>query len=337
MVNQMGTEKLMARISQERWRRFVDEQRDVLVVYAILLGIVLLAYIFLPDFRGAGNFLNVLRQSVSLGIASVGQTLVILVGGIDLSVGATISLTNVYSSGFMANFTSPGLVVLMVIALLAVGLFIGFINANVVTRLKVAPFIATMGVGAIIQGLVLLYAKKPGGSITDAWAFFAAGRIGPIPFPVIFLAVLIAITWVLLNKTVWGQHLKATGGSELIARLSGVETRQVTTYAYMLCSLMAAVTGMYLASRMGAGDPRVGGLQYERFDLDTITAVLIGGTRLGGGKGGVIGTVAGVLIVSVLNNVFNLVGVNPYFQWIIKGSILLAAVAVYSVRQNGRD
>ena len=101
MVNQMGTKKLTARISQERWRRFVDEQRDVLVVYAILLGIVLLAYIFLPDFRGAGNFLNVLRQSVSLGIASVGQTLVILVGGIDLSVGATISLTNVYSSGFI--------------------------------------------------------------------------------------------------------------------------------------------------------------------------------------------------------------------------------------------
>jgi ribose transport system permease protein len=95
------------------------------------------------------------------------------------------------------------------------------------------------------------------------------------------------------------------------------------------------VTGLYLTSRMGAGDPRVGGLQFERFDLDSITAVLIGGTRLGGGKGGVVGTVAGVLIVSVLNNIFNLVGVNPYIQWIIKGSILLGAVAIYSVRQSG--
>jgi ribose transport system permease protein len=109
----------------------------------------------------------------------------------------------------------------------------------------------------------------------------------------------------------------------------------VTIYAYMFCSFMAAVTGLYLTSRMGAGDPRVGGLQFERFDLDSITAVLIGGTRLGGGKGGVVGTVAGVLIVSVLNNIFNLVGVNPYIQWIIKGSILLGAVAIYSVRQSG--
>jgi ribose transport system permease protein len=152
---------------------------------------------------------------------------------------------------------------------------------------------------------------------------------------VLFLLGLVLITWFLLSKTAWGRHVKATGGSEVIARLSGIRTQRVTVYAYMFCSLMAAVTGLYLTSRMGAGDPRVGGLQYERFDLDSITAVLIGGTRLGGGKGGVVGTVAGVLIVSVLNNIFNLVGVNPYIQWIIKGSILLSAVAIYSARQNG--
>jgi ribose transport system permease protein len=105
----------------------------------------------------------------------------------------------------------------------------------------------------------------------------------------------------------------------------------------MFCSLMAAITGLYLTSRRGAGDPRVGGLEYERFDLDSITAVLIGGTRLGGGKGSIVGTLAGVLIVSYLNNIFNLVGVNTYLQWIIKGLILLGAVAVYSVRRNGRS
>jgi len=145
------------------------------------------------------------------------------------------------------------------------------------------------------------------------------------------------VTWVLLSKTIWGRHIKATGGSETIARLSGVKTRRIITYAYMFCSLMAAATGLYITSRMGAGDPRVGGLQYERFDLDSITAVLIGGTRLGGGKGGVIGTVAGVLIVSVLNNIFNLMGVNPYLQWIIKGLILLGAVAIYSARKGSAN
>jgi ribose transport system permease protein len=315
--------------------RLWDEQRDVIIIYSILVGIALVAFIALPEFRMPRNLFNVLRQSVALGIVSVGQTVMILIGGIDLSVGATISLIDVYATGYMENNVAFVQVTLMVLALVALGLLIGFINANVVTRLKVAPFIATLGMGAILQGLVLLYVKRPGGDIAPGWEFFAEGMIGPVPFPVIFLLGLVAITWFLLSKTVWGRHVRATGGSEIIARLSGIRTHRVTIYAYMFCSLMATVTGLYLTSRMGAGDPRIGGLQYERFDLDSITAVLIGGTRLGGGKGGVIGTVAGVLIVSVLSNIFNLVGVNPYIQWIVKGSILLGAVAIYSVRQSG--
>lgn len=319
-----------------RLRRLWDEQRDVIIIYSILFGIALLAFIALPNFRSPRNIFNVLRQSVALGIASVGQTVMILIGGIDLSVGATISLVDIYAAGYMENHTALIQVLGMLVVLLSLGLLIGFINANVVTRLGVAPFIATLGMGALLQGFVLLYAKRPGGDIAPGWEFFSEGMIGPVPFPVIFLAILVAITWFLLNRTVWGRHVKATGGSELIARLSGIRTYRVTIYAYMFCSLMAAVTGLYLTSRMGAGDPRVGGLAFERFDLDSITAVLIGGTRLGGGKGGIAGTVAGVLIVAVLSNIFNLIGVNPFIQWIIKGSILLGAVAIYSARQNGQ-
>ena len=333
----MSVDVVAAPSKESGWRRVFDKHRDVVVIYAILLGIVLLAAAFLPDFRGVGNLVNILRQSVTLGIVSVGQTVAILIGGIDLSVGATISLIAVYATGFMARYTTLGMVVAMVVVLLSLGLLIGFINANVVTRLRVAPFIATLGMGAILQGMVLMYTKRPGGEIAPGWEFLAEGMIGPIPFPVLFLAVLVAVTWVLLSKTIWGRHIKATGGSETIARLSGVKTRRIITYAYMFCSLMAAATGLYITSRMGAGDPRVGGLQYERFDLDSITAVLIGGTRLGGGKGGVIGTVAGVLIVSVLNNIFNLMGVNPYLQWIIKGLILLGAVAIYSARKGSAN
>jgi ribose transport system permease protein len=320
-----------------QWRRLLDRQRDVVVIYAIFFAIVIGAAIALPEFRNPVNIFNVLRQSVALGIVSVGQTVAILIGGIDLSVGATISLVVVYAAGFMEQYTAWWMVLGMVIALLMLGLLIGFINANVITRLRVEPFIATLGMGAVLQGMVLMYAKRPGGDIAPGWEYFAEGMIGPVPFPVIFLAVLVAITWVLLGRTVWGRHVKATGGSEVIARLSGVETRRIIAYAYMFCSFMAALTGLYLTSRMGAGDPQVGGLQYDRFDLDSITAVLIGGTQLGGGKGSVIGTVAGVLIVSVLNNIFNLVGVNPWIQWIIKGLILLGAVAIYSTRSNGNS
>jgi ribose transport system permease protein len=316
------------------WRRSLDRQRDVVVIYLILFTMVIGAALLLPEFRMPVNLFNVLRQSVALGIVSIGQTVAILIGGIDLSVGATISLIDVYATGFMAQYTAAWMVVAMVIGLLLLGMFIGFINANVITRLRVAPFIATLGLGAILQGLVLMFTKKPGGDIVPGWEYFAEGMIGPIPVPVIFFFILAGLTWVLLGRTIWGRHIKATGGSEIVARLSGVETRRIITYAYMFCSLMAAVTGLYLTSRMGAGDPRVGGLQFERFDLDSITAVLIGGTRLGGGKGSVMGTVAGVLIVSVLNNIFNLVGVNPYIQWIIKGLILLGSVSIYSVRHS---
>lgn len=332
----MATELASPR-HEVRWsKRLWDRHREVLIIYGLLTIMVLLAAIALPDFRLGHNLFNVLRQSVALGIVSVGQTVGILIGGIDLSVGATISLIDVYATGFMANYTAAWQVALMVVGLMAIGLVIGAVNATVITRLSVAPFIATMGVGAIIQGMVLLYAKKPGGSIAPFWDFFAFGMIGPFPFPVLFLGLLVGVTWLVLAKTVWGRHVQATGGNEVIARLSGVNTRRVITYAYMFCSLMAAVTGLYLTSRMGAGDPGVGGLEYDRFDLDSITAVLIGGTRLGGGKGSVVGTVAGVLIVSVLNNIFNLVGVNPYIQWIIKGLILLSAVAVYTTRGGSK-
>lgn len=333
----MATESITAEKKVDPWRRSLDRQRDVVVIYLILFTMVIGAALLLPEFRMPINLFNVLRQSVALGIVSIGQTVAILIGGIDLSVGATISLIDVYATGFMAQYTAAWMVVAMVIGLLLLGMFIGFINANVITRLRVAPFIATLGLGAILQGLVLMFTKKPGGDIVPGWEYFAEGMIGPIPVPVIFFFALTGLTWVLLGRTIWGRHIKATGGSEIVARLSGVETRRIITYAYMFCSLMAAVTGLYLTSRMGAGDPRVGGLQYERFDLDSITAVLIGGTRLGGGKGSVMGTVAGVLIVSVLNNIFNLVGVNPYIQWIIKGLILLGSVAIYSVRSNGES
>jgi ribose transport system permease protein len=337
MVGAMTGEVLAPSSKRIDWARFFDKHRDVVVIYGILIGIVVLATVFLPEFRNPLNMFNILRQSVALGIVSVGQTVAILIGGIDLSVGATISLIDVYATGFMERYTAFGLVALMVVVLLSLGLLIGFFNANVITRLRVAPFIATLGMGAILQGMVLMYTKRPGGDIAPGWEFFAEGMIGPIPVPVVFYFLLVAATWGMLVKTVWGRHIKATGGSELIARLSGVKTRHIITYAYMFCSLMAALTGLYLTSRMGAGDPRVGGLQYERFDLDSITAVLIGGTRLGGGKGGVIGTVAGVLIVSVLNNIFNLMGVNPYLQWIIKGLILLGAVAIYSARRDSTN
>ena len=313
-------------------KQFFGENRELLTIYGILMFILIIGTVLSPNFRSAANLFNVLRQAVALGMVSIGQTFVILSGGIDLSVGATISLVAVYTAGLMKLY--PTMTWPIVLLMLLMGLAIGLFNGSLVTRLKIAPFIATLATGSILQGLVLLNGKRPSGKIAPGWNYFAEGMVGPVPFPVIILAILIVLAIIVIHRTVLGRNIIATGGSELIARYSGIRTTLVLNSAYIICSISAVLTGLFITSRMGIGDPQVGGLSYDRFDLDSIAAVLIGGTRLGGGKGSVIGTIAGVLIVTVLNNVFNLVGVDTFYQWIVKGIIILIAVAAYSIRKS---
>lgn len=307
---------------------YLDENRELVTIYGILVFILVVSSIASPTFRTPRNAFNVLRQAVALGLVSLGQTYVILSGGIDLSVGATISLVAVYTSGIMRGNTE--VMVPVILFVLGVAIVIGFVNGLVITRLRVPPFIATLGVASIVQGLVLIYAKAPIGKICKPFRFFAEGYVGPIPFPVVFFALLAILAWIVLRLTVMGRYVYATGGSEEIARLSGIRTRLVIIFTYVFCSFTAALSGLFLCSRMGIGDPQVGGLNYDRYDLDSIAAVLIGGTRLGGGRGGVVGTVAGVLIVAVLNNILNLLEVQTFWQWIVKGLIILVAVAIYA-------
>lgn len=328
----MSEQAIRSNYQSRSIKRFIEENRDLVTIFGILIIIVAAGALASSDFRTERNAVNVFRQAVALGMVSIGQTFVILSGGIDLSVGATISLIAVYTAGLME--TRPEMVILIVLLMLGIGLVIGTFNGTLVTRLKIAPFIATLATGSIIQGFVLNYAKRPAGKIAPGWNYFAEGMVGPIPFPVIFLTILFIIAIVIIHRTVLGRYIIATGGSERIARYSGIRTTLVLHVAYIICSVTAVLTGLYLTSRMAVGDPQVGGLNYDRFDLDSIAAVLIGGTRLGGGKGTVIGTIAGVLIVSVLNNVFNLTGVNTFYQWIVKGIIILVAVAAYSTAKS---
>ncbi len=326
----MATNVTIIKPKPGKLQQFLHNNTELVRIYGILLLIIVAASIASPDFRTAQNLFNVLRQSVALGLVSIGQTIVILTGGIDLSVGSTISLVAVYTSGLMAGQEGLGIILGVVLATLGGALLVGAVNAAVITQLRVTPFIATLSVASIVQGLVLLYAKTPKGAISPEFRYFAEGMAGPVPVPVIFLALLLIATFVMLTRTVWGRYIYATGGSEVVARLSGIRTKLIILFAYMFCSLTAGLSGLFLTSRMGIGDPQVGGLNFDRFDLDSIAAVLIGGTRLGGGKGSIIGTIAGVLIVTVLNNIFNLTGVSTFYQWIVKGVIILVAVAAYT-------
>ena len=313
---------------------FIRHHTQTITIYLILIIIVTIGAIVAPRFSSAENLTNVLVQSVALGLVSMGQTTVIISGGIDISIGATISMVAVYSSGLMAGTPDPFVFVPIMAVTVGMALAVGLVNSLIISRLNVAAFIATMATGAVVQGIVLLFAKRPVGKTSPALSYFADGMIGPLPFAVIFLAVVVAITFLVLSRTVLGRYIYATGGNEKSARLSGVSTRKILTFCYLFSSLMAAAAAFFLISRMGIGDPQVGGMNYDLFDPDSIAAVLVGGAALSGGRGSVLGTVAGFLIVSLLNNVFNLMQVSTFYQWLIKGLIILAAVAAYGIQRR---
>jgi len=314
--------------------RFLRQHSEIVTIYIFLAAIAVIGALFAPGFLKTRNLFNVFLQSVALGMVAIGQTFVILGGGIDLSVGATISMVAVYASGLMAGSPALGVAIPVILLVICMALAVGLANSFLVNRLRIAPFIATMAVGSLVQGMVLMYTKRPKGRISPWWGYVANGTVGPVPFAVILLLIAVVAAQFILSKTVLGRHIFATGGNERSARLSGIQTRRVILFTYLFSSFTASLSALFLISRMGVGDPQVGGLDYSLYDLNSIAAVLVGGTALGGGIGSVVGTVAGFLIVSLLNNVFNLMGVNTFVQWIVRGLIILVAVAAYSAQRK---
>lgn len=297
------------------------------VVFAILFLLIIAGALGSDRFLSAPNFNNLLRQMVIPMLLGIGQTLVILSGGIDLSVSSTVTLSNVFAAGLMLGMDQR----LLPVALfcLALGLFIGAINAFVIIKLGVVPIIATLGTMVIGQGVALIYTREPIGHIPRALYALSAGRAGPVPSSTLWMLAIIILAFILLYRTSFGRHLYAVGGDSEIARLSGIATNRVRTICYLISGLLAAATGLYLTSRMGSGDPTVG----PGLELDSIAAVLLGGTLLGGGRGGLVGTIAGVLVLVLVGNVFNQLDLRVWHQQFAKGLIIILAVAIYRQRR----
>jgi len=308
--------------------RTLEESRARLIIaYLILVIIVVVASVFSRTFTRPHNIFNVLRQAVALGLVSVGQTFIILTGGIDLSVGSTVSLISCLTAGLMEGRVE--LMVPVILFVLFIGVAIGFTNGLIISELKVPPLITTLGMMSIVQGVVLLYTHSPIGMVPWVFAFLSEGYIGPVPFAVIFFALLFALAWFILRRTTFGRYVYAVGGSEEIAYLAGIKTRLIINVTYIIGSVAAVLSGLFLASRCGSGDPLLG----VGYDFDSITAVIIGGTSLAGGRGSLSGTLAGVFIMCVLNNIMNLLGVFCFWQWVVKGIILIVALSTYKVRR----
>ncbi len=308
-------------------RLFLRRHGPVFAVYGFILILFLIGATQSERFMSVRNLTNVARQSAFLGIVALGQMLVILTAGIDLSVGSLVKLSILVSA--LAMNGEPANLGMAILLTLGLGLLVGLIHGFLVNEVKIAPFIVTLASLGILRGVSLSISTSPVGSASRDFIMFYVQKIGPIPVIALMFVVLLILTALLLRYTAFGKYLYAIGGNVEVARLSGVPVKRVRYGVYALCSITASITGLLWLSRMGVGDPAIG----DGIELQTITAVIIGGTSLFGGRGTVIGTLGGVLLLVVMANLLVMLGVNQFVQGLIQGIIIVAAVALY--KQEG--
>ncbi len=291
----------------------------------VIVLIILLAIVFgisSPYALASQNLINILNQQVSLILVTVGQAMVILAAGLDLSVGSVVSMTTA-----IVSHNTPAAVPIAIAAALAVGL----VNAAGILRLGVHPILMTLSTMTAVQGIALLVRPIPGGSVPAWMTDYAAAQLLGVPLPVLCAALAVAAAGLVISRSRFGLHLLATGASQENAHLGGVNTQRVILTAYLGSSLFACLAGLNLAARLASGDPLVG----SAFAIDSIAATALGGTQLSGGLGGVTGPVVGVLFLALLGNGLNLLNISTYYQMIIKGVLLIVAVSAHRRSQPG--
>jgi len=298
------------------------------LVAVIVLGAILVSVVANRNFFSPGNIRDILTGMSVLGLFAIGQTLVILGASLDLSVPFVASLASLLAAQTMAGGT--GNIAAGVGIALVVGAAIGFVNGAIVTGLKVNGFIATLGTGLIVKGYLDTNYKGTAGSVPWEFQLIGATGLGPVPISTLIMLGLAALVALALRYTRTGHHLFAVGGNAEVARLSGVRTAPPVIAAHVLSSVFAALAGLLLASRLGVGSPTVG--SQGGYDLLSIAAVVLGGTLLLGGRGGVAGTIGGVAIFAVIDNVMSVLQVNPFLKDVVRGVVIVAAVAIYTGR-----
>ncbi len=288
------------------------------ILFIFLLLCILLS-IITPGFLSWVNILNVLRQSSIIGIMAIGTTFVIIGGGFDISVGSTLVLTAAMCVG-LQYYMHWGLAIVMV---LIMGALIGLFNGFLAAKIHIPAIIATLGTMTIIRGLAYLYTGGyPLYVEAPDFAFIGTGYLGPIPFPVILLIIMVAFWQFILERTRLGRYTCALGGNKEAARLSGVQVDYYHILTFVVGGLMAAMSGVVYASRLLSVTPLAG----QGYELDAIASTVIGGTSVSGGEGSVVRTLVGVLLLTIIANVFNLMGIHIYVQYVVKGAIILSAV-----------
>lgn len=295
-----------------------------------LVAVCLVMIVTTENFFSADNFLNIARQVSINAIIAVGMTCAILSGGIDLAVGSVMALSGTLMAGLMVAGVPPYVAILLG---LGVGLAFGLFNGFFIAYADMPPIIVTLATMGIARGLALIYTGGyPIDGLPEMFAFFGRGSVLGVQTPVVIMLITFFLAYLLLNKTPIGRYIYAIGGNEEATRLSGVRVSRYKLLVYALSGFTSALAGLVLSSRLMSGQPNSG----VSFELDAIAAVVMGGTSISGGRGAIIGTLIGALMLGVLNNGLNMMGVSPYVQNIIKGLIILFAIYISRERRRRR-
>ncbi|WP_284693987.1 ribose ABC transporter permease [Paraclostridium ghonii] len=315
---------MQAKVSQENKQM---DLKSILLKYKSLVGLLLLIVvvsILSPSFLSSRNILNILRQTSVNAIIAAGMTFVILTGGIDLSVGSVLALSGAFAASILASGQS---IVVAVIAAIVCGAVVGFLNGFVIAKGKLQPFIATLATMTILRGVTLVFTDgKPitlgSNDLAMAFGKIGGGTLLGIPSPVIITILVFVACYYILNKTKMGRYTYALGGNEEATKLSGLNTDKIKIWVYTISGILSSIAGIIITSRLYSAQPTAG----TGYELDAIAAVVLGGTKLTGGKGKITGTIIGALIIGVLSNALNILDVSSYYQMMVKGIVILIAV-----------
>jgi ribose transport system permease protein len=298
-----------------------------LMIGFLVIGIVI--SIITPSFLTVTNLLNILRQSSIVGVMAIGTAFVIIGGGFDISVGSVLALAAAMSLKLQESMPWY----LVILAVLAVGAIIGLLNGVLTAKVHIVAIITTLGTMTIVRGLTYLYTGGyPITGSSPEFKFIGSGYIGPVPFPIIIFLVMVILWQFVLKRTTLGRYACAVGGNKEATRLSGVPVDFYHIMTFVIGGLMAAMSGMIYAARLNAATPLAG----QGYEMDAIASCVIGGTSVSGGEGSIIGILIGVLLLNVVNNMFNLLGIQVYIQYLIKGVIILTVVGFDSYSRHGR-
>ena len=309
-----------------KWQRLYEKFGVVI----ILLIVVVIFSIATPNFMKSRNLINIIRQVSFVGLVGLGATATIISGGIDLSSGSVIAAAGVVAASLAKDTPYPAIV--PVLGGLGIGLIVGLLNGLLVSKAKIVPFIVTLGTMTAVRGFALLYTGgKAISSLNADFNIIGAGSLfNTVPYPILIFVVIAGISWVILSSTKFGNHLYAVGGNERAAIFAGINVARVKATVYIYSSVLAALSGIVLAARVTSGTPNAG----EGYELNGISAAIIGGVSFSGGEGTIYGTIIGTLIIGAISNGMDLLAVNMYWQDIVNGAIIVLAVWIDRFRKR---